>query len=355
MRRIAALLVGLVLVAGTVEAQAVKCTQSKTTRLKDKGAQFVNGVMKSWYVSSDSVATTCSGFPAARVDTVTVPGPVVHDTVYGPKPDSVKPPVDTVKPPPVDTTPPSGQAKLFDGTWSALPADGQTVGAWKRWGGQGSLALVDAAGLGFPAGLAKVLRVAMGTGDFDWVEVSGKWSLPAIGQSRAYRLYYRNATTTTGNSWASTHPVESTGLDGGIGGNFYAWHIGSGGQWAFSPEGAGFPRNHFTINPTATDLGTLAKNVTYRVEWKWTRTGSNVYSLDLRIYDGAGKLAYDKDTIRAWGNSTPTLASNPGGIALDDGAVTGFRVGINGGFSATGAQYVYWGGFAVCTDWCGAY
>ena len=35
--------------------------------------------------------------------------------------------------------------------------------------------------------------------------------------------------------------------------------------------------------------------------------------------------------------------------------MTGLRVGINGGFSASGTQNVYWGGFAVCADWCGAY
>ena len=38
--------------------------------------------------------------------------------------------------------------------------------------------------------------------------------------------------------------------------------------------------------------------------------------------------------------------------AVDDAAMTGIRFGINGG---TGGGYVYYGGFAVCADWCGAY
>ena len=59
------------------------------------------------------------------------------------------------------------------------------------------------------------------------------------------------------------------------------------------------------------------------------------------------------DTIRAWGGNT--LASDNTGFPLDAASITGMRVGINGGFSATGTQYVYWGGFAVCADWCGAY
>ena len=47
-------------------------------------------------------------------------------------------------------------------------------------------------GLGFPTGMANVLRVGMGTGTFDWVEANNQWTLPAIGESRAFRLYLRN-------------------------------------------------------------------------------------------------------------------------------------------------------------------
>lgn len=340
MRRIAGLAFGLMLVAGAVQAQAPGCKQFTVSRV----------------VSGDSVAFTVNGkcrmahdtVTRVRVDTVRLRDTVfVHDSVPVPPKDTTP----TPPPPPADTTPSSGTALLFDGTWTTLPTDGQTAGAWRRWGGQGSLALVDATGLGFPAKLTKVLRVVMGTGDFDWVETSGKWTLPAVGESRAYRVYFRNAQTATGSNWAATHPVESKGTDGSISGNFYAWHIGSGGQWAFSPDGAGFPRNHFTVNPTASDLGTLPKNTTLRVEWKWTRQASG-YALDLRIYDQSGALLYDKQTIRAWGNSNPTLASNNTGFAVDDAAMTGIRFGINGG---AGAGYVYWGGFAVCADWCGAY
>lgn len=95
------LLLCLLVLAAPLSAQVPTCTSSKTTRVVAKGTQWVGGVLKTWYVSSDSVAGTCSKFPSVtvhdtvfRVDTVRV---VVHDTV-APTP----PP-----PPPVDTTPPA--------------------------------------------------------------------------------------------------------------------------------------------------------------------------------------------------------------------------------------------------------
>lgn len=113
MRRLMVVLLLLGL-AGPMAAQSVTCTQSKSTRLVSKGAQFVNGVLKTWYVSVDSTAGTCKGFPTGRVDTVLVPAPV----------DTTKP--DTAKPPPVEPPPPAGVPEIPAGytlrqTWTGNP------------------------------------------------------------------------------------------------------------------------------------------------------------------------------------------------------------------------------------------
>ncbi|HNB58692.1 MAG TPA: hypothetical protein PK308_00165 [Phycisphaerales bacterium] len=363
MRRIAAFLVLMaVAVAGRLNAQAVTCTQSLSTRTiqpATKGAQFANGVLKSWYVvyRADSQATTCRGFPAATTvhDTVTV---TVHDTVYVPVKDSVPtPPKDTTPPPPppppADTTPASGSAVLFRSDFSGGLLDG---GKWTRWGDNGILAVVPAPA-GFPAGMANVLQVTMGSSAFDWVQANGKWTMPAIGESRAFRVYTLNAIPTSTTSWSNAHPIESKGTDGSISGNFYAMHVGSagtGGIWDFAVETPGWPWNHINVKTgrTADTPGPIAKAVT-RIEWKWTRVSATGYTLDLRLYDAAGRLLYDRNSLYGW--EAGTLASYTGTFTLDSWAVTGLRIGSNGGFALAGQPKVYWGGFAVCADWCGPY
>lgn len=100
--------------AAPLTAQSPTCTSSKTTRLVSKGNQWMAGTLKSWYVSTDSVAQTCKGFPAApaTVDTVWV-----VDTVRIGTP--VEPPKDTV------VTPPSGRSTMYFN--SAEPACSATA------------------------------------------------------------------------------------------------------------------------------------------------------------------------------------------------------------------------------------
>ena len=251
--------------------------------------------------------------------------------------------------------PPTGSA-LFSSDWRT--GDLLDGGKWARWGGASILSVVPASGLGFPAGMSNVLRVAMGTGSFDWVQANAKWSLPAVGQSRAFRLYLRNNVGNVSGGWSSTHPVESKGTSGSISGNYYAWHWGSNADGTFPiafADAASYPRNYWTTsNATGSTVGTLQKQTTYRLEWKWTRTSTTAYTLDMRIIGADDRtVVADRNSIKAWGGST--LASNPGGIPVADEFMTGIRLGLNGGFSASGAQYVYYGAFAVCSDWCGAY
>jgi hypothetical protein len=256
----------------------------------------------------------------------------------------------------------SGSTVLFRSDWSTEAGAGSNAlldgGKWtSRWGGPPILAVVHAAGLGFPAGLTNVLRVTHGTGSFDWVQADGRWTVPALGESRAFRIYFRNDIGNLAGGWSFTHPIESKGTDGSINGAFYAWHIGSNTDGTFPiafADAAPNPRNYFTVTPfTQEDVGSLRKGATYRLEWKFTRTGVGLYTLDIRIFGPDGALRYDKGSIAAWGGQS--LAANPGGIPVEDQFMTGLRVGLNGGFPADSPQFVYWGGFAVCSDWCGPY
>lgn len=329
------------------------------------------------YVSQDSFRTRCVQPTKTKTDTLRLPGRV--DTVYVTKPDSVKPPVDTVKPPPVDTVkpppvdttkPPTPAGVLFASDWSrglldtaqiirnkANTKDSLVITKWTRWGGNGILAVVPAPA-GFPAGMKNVLQVTVGSSAFDWVEADGKWTLPAIGESRAFRVYSLNGIPTATVGWANAHQIESKGTDGSVAGNFYAQHFASAGAlgiWDFAIDAPpGWPWDHINnpVGRTATVPGPIAKVVT-RIEWKWTRVSASGYKLDLRLSDASGKVLYDRSTLNGW-NAGP-LSTFTGTFTLDDWAVTGLRIGSNGGFTLAGQPKLYFGGFAVCTDWCGAY
>lgn len=305
----------------------------------------------------DTLTTTRGLLRVAQDSLAKWPKPCRCDSTVTPPPP---PPADSGKDStittPADTSKPTGSRVLFNGDFSklsALPAENKpAIAGWKRWGGQGILSLVSATGLGFPATMGKVVRVSMGTSAFDWLEAQDSaWTLPAVGQSRAFVVYYLNATSGNQSAWSASHPIESKGTDGSISGNFYAWHIDNGGHWAFATE-ADYPRNYLTLRASG-DVGTLPKNQVLRVEWKWTATAPRTYSLDMRIYDASGALIHDNKDIIGWGGNP--LASNNKGFPLDDWAITGLRIGSNGGYTASGTQNVYWGGFKVCTDWCGAY
>lgn len=93
--------------AGMAAAQAPACTSSKTTRLLSKGSTWLTGTLKVWYVSADSVASTCTKFPLVLGrDTVWLPGPAIHDTVRVILHDTV---FVTPAPPPPPPPPPPAQ------------------------------------------------------------------------------------------------------------------------------------------------------------------------------------------------------------------------------------------------------
>lgn len=270
---------------------------------------------------------------------------------------------------------------LFSSDWStatgtsddALRDTDKQIPWSERWGGNGSLTVVSASGRGFPSGMQNVLRVTQYQQDFDWVMANNLWNLPPVGGSLAFRIYIRNeiadAQGDKGTVYASHHPIESTGVDGSLTGAYYAWHFGSYSDGTFpllfSMAQPTFPFNGWTFGAPAYDHGgrdydpaPFDKNTTYRLEWKFTRTGSSRYALDMRVY-GAGDqtLLYDRSSIYAWTGNGQTLETSGTGLDIDDSRMLDMRLGTNGGgWTFTSPQYVYWGGFAVCADdWCGPY
>lgn len=341
MKRAMALLVALVLYAGSVAGQAPDSTHT-------------DSALKSvfWYEKTTTVY---------RHKT---------DTLWRNPADTIKPPVDTIKPPPVDTTPAKGV--LFTSNWAS--GDLLDGGKWTRQIYQNVISLVSAAGHGFPAGIANVVRVRMGleltqNGQTftatDWLITATKtvngqqvpqWSVPKVGESRAFRFYFRNENENFLGGWSATHSVESFPNGGSTPSNvkMIAMKFGNDASGTFPwvlATGEAYPKNYFAIGKDA-NKGTLQKNVTYRLEWKLTRMASG-YTLDVRVTDPSGTVVGSASNIYAWGGGT--LASSPS-VAIADANATALRFGTNGGYSAgsRAPQYFYYGAFMVCADWCGA-
>jgi hypothetical protein len=366
--------------------QSIRMTPTSASVVAGSTQQFsVTGVMSdgsnivpvvSYLATGGSVSTSglyTAGSTAGsnfRIIT-TVVGGVLADT------SSIT--VTAAPPPPPPPPPGNGGTPIFHSDWStatgttdaAIRDNGKSVPWSARWGGRGSLNVVSAGGLGFPLSMANVLRVQHYQQDFDWVMANNLWSVPAIGSSIYFRVYIRNTVANevdAGSSYASTHPVESEGNPNGISGGYYAMHYGSYADGTFpffvAMNNAAYPYNGWTPGAASSNHGgrnydpaTLIKNTTYRVEWKFTRTAANRYDFDMRIFGSDDKtLLFDQSNIFAWGGNRQTIATNGTGLSIDDSHVSDLRIGINGGFATPSPQFVYWGGFAVCSeDWCGAY
>lgn len=247
----------------------------------------------------------------------------------------------------------------------------------ERWGGTGSLDIVTAASVGvsgLPASITNVLRVAMGTGDFDWVMIRSKFSAPAVGQTLSERMYLLNNIADSGPSgsidfgsaYAATHPKEYRGSSGGIAGNFVADHTGArpSGKFEYYVDVDAVGRQYTPGGIGGADPPlTLSKGAWWRIEKQWPRTadvsGSPRFSCHIRIYDSAGVLQYSdadgKNNMSAWG--VGLMSVNNTNLPIDLTAMAQRRLGINGGGNIVAGnrpQYQYWAGYAMrIGDWLG--
>lgn len=259
----------------------------------------------------------------------------------------------------------SGDAALLD-TNEPVP--------WTRHGGGTNvLAVVSATGKGMPPGVPNCLEVthiaAPTPPTFYWRCLDSIWGVPGLGQTLYIRSYRRVEIDDSEGvlTYANTHPWESEGQTGSVNGNFWAKHYAGYGNGTYpellAVDQASFPFNGWTPGGNSDPLHPgdpmpLNTFTTYRFEEAWTRTGSGLYTLDMRIYGADDStLLFDKNSIKAWGGTSgQTLAANGTNLPVDDAHITDLRIGINGGFSPTVAQKVYWGPIRVRTaGWCGPY
>lgn len=199
-----------------------------------------------------------------------------------------------------------------------------------------------------------------------WVEKSGLWPSPQIGESRYWRIYLYNATSDAAGNVPldnSYHPVEYAATGGGNDSD-ESWNLLLGSKtdgtfpFKFAPTKAAYPKSRWIPSSAHNVQAYLSKNAWIRIEWKLTKTGTNAYTLDARIYNAANVLLFDSSTIRD-ASIDLTMAASGTGLLMTDAYMGYFRVGTNGGseWSAIpSTQYIYWTGFCVRSDtWCGPY
>jgi hypothetical protein len=266
----------------------------------------------------------------------------------------------------ISTTPPTGgnPTFLFTSDWSTALGNSNAAisdgGRWDFVSADFTGRIISSAGLDFPT--ANVFDVYTTTTRVGWVELRRSTvPIPAVGESRYYRWYFRYAAPDNLVD-PESHPVQDGGAVSQSNWRFHTINAPAAcffqdaipaGRWCprFDVTGSGHPFNRFH-GPF------LNKNQTYRIEVHMRRETTSTMSLDVRIYDSAGTLVADDASLRG-GDGVTTLAQAP---ALNINNLSGMNVfnsGHNGFAPGTYPfpfTYSYQGAFAICTNtWCGAY
>ena len=250
------------------------------------------------------------------------------------------------------------------GTTAAALGDGPTAPTRKfdQIGGAGAIVIVNPGTIGFPADMANILQVRLQTSNSGYTEPRRTTgiAIPAIGQTRYYRVYLRvSSETAVSIADPETHPIQDGSSAGQINHGLWIWHsTGGPGKWTLHFQQSGtanaYP-NYIWIISTPLDYDT-----TYRIEWFIARTGATTFKTGIRVYDSAGALLFTSDNFL-----------NPSGVPLSTymtandlnffnvANMAGFNTGSNGLGGADWPNlmtYSYQGGVATSLDtWCGPY
>lgn len=247
----------------------------------------------------------------------------------------------------------------FFSDWAGVATGSSTAsksddGKWTTVGGSSGtgVEVVAVSGLDMPAGMTQCLLVPWDNGVFNFLRVAGL-SVPAVGESRAYRWYQR-LVLPDGTSDTNQHPNQDGSA---IGQANWAWNVyndTTAGQFRTGVQfvGESFPNNNF-YGPN------LDKDATYRIEMLLTRDGSDAtaFKFDVRIYDSSNVLVADAgDFVNSSAVSLETYcASND--LTFNNAAnLDGFNAGCNDTGSEPG-DWGYQGGVAICDNqgFIGAY
>jgi hypothetical protein len=224
------------------------------------------------------------------------------------------------------------------------------------------LSIVSAEGLGFPPGMANVMRVSFdGHKGSQDVIVEGEWEAPrAPGDVLYYRIYMRNdIPTDTRMGTNGNHPYQlgrfTRTEDGFFCNTYFEFNFGNDhdgdGLFPFAVASArsGTPYRYFT---------TLPVNEALRIEYAFLKQEVDQYKIRFRVYDEAGRLIVDSDEgdMIGQGDGNQRLELQARTFRIPDMCVPTQFIGTNGPANPPERGYHYWGGFAVCEgDWCGPY
>lgn len=212
-------------------------------------------------------------------------------------------------------------------------------------------------GLDFPAAMANVLaiRYENATDTFCGIFGSNLWTLPAIGSSLFTRCYFRH--TISGSHSFEHHPSQACASAGGCCPDGW-WKMDKGSTINFSvavAEGTGSQHKWTTQ---------ISRGQTYRLEEEYARTGTNTFTMHLRLYNSSNVLIADDDDFDCTfhGPGQHLLSSNPS-ITVNNLTCYRNRILVNQGvgFNGSGSDdpnnnRIFYGGMAAShTAWCGAY
>ena len=256
------------------------------------------------------------------------------------------------------------------GTSDAAKRDTASPTPWDGVRGTSSaVESVATAGLdaNWPTANAFVIRVPAGQTSLGsaWSQPYKNLGIPGNGTHRYFRLYtamlwadsHGHGNTLFGSAVPGSgnveHGIESADVGGTGGGDGFnpMWLANANGVWMMAW------RDINTGQRFNCDSVLLSKFATYRVEWHITY-GATTYTVQLRVYNGAGTLVLDDGDLLSNG-----VALTNASFAYTASEHQEFRVGCNGptsNYGDTGTQggdaFRAHGAVAISdSDWCGPY
>lgn len=351
-------------------AQRANIPVTALTRTSDTVATLALPALAGYDITAEEVITAT--IPAAATSVAT---PIVATPTISIDPDAgdvgVVPGAGTLTltgfAPSVSPSGGGGPELVFASDWSTATGTGNTAvldgGKWDTANNvnsptAGRVTVISASGLDFPSGMANVLaiRYENSTDTFCGISLANGWDLPPIGGSIYFRTYFRHDISGS-HSAINHHPVQMCSSAGSC---------CPQGWWRMA-KGATFP-----MGVSAAESGggehlwatTISRETTYRFEEQYERTGTNTYTMHLRIYNSANQLVkQDADFDCHFHGPGQHLLSTEPSITVTD--LTCYRnkmiVNQGVGFFGWGSDdpahnRIFYGGFAVSlTGWCGAW
>jgi len=192
-------------------------------------------------------------------------------------------------------------------------------------------------------------------------------SLPALeaGDTRAYRVYFKNILPNTNPTDNSSHPLQD-----GAGGSNVNWEFDvlsfNSGTWAphlemVTSTGSFIGHTIDGLNENTNAGARVPKDSVYRFEWKFTMSSAgDSVDVEMKMYNADGALRVDSDRWINRITSTPSSSvewfDSPQGARW--ASHQDLQIGTNGWGGGTSDPPMvawHWGAVAICEDWCGPY